>query len=290
MKAEKSKSLRHMKEILTIGEFASLRGITAETLRHYDRIGLLKPAFTDPATGYRYYSVLQYEQLSTILELRQMGMSLSEIGGFLSGRSPQSALSLLRERRAALQEEIASLCRLETAISSKIGHLEAFIGRNPSDSPRLLNLPERHALAWSVPLDSGIITGYGFARLEEQLNELAPIFAASRYGLLMPSEAPETGKAHSTLLLFTEEPALLSGTMGSETIKILRIPSGLYASALLYRPDASGLMKVKQLRDSFRSQGYRENGDLIFIAQIDLSVTGSEDAVLYEMQLPLARA
>lgn len=289
MKQKKSKALKHMKEILTVSEFASLRGITAETLRHYDRIGLLKPAFTDPATGYRYYSVLQYEQLSTILELRQMGMSLSEIGGFLSGRSPQSALSLLKERRAALQKEIASLCRLETAISSKIDHLEAFIGRKPSDPPRLLNLPERYALAWNLPLDSGIITGYGFARLEEQLNELAPIFAASRYGLLMPPEALETGESHSTLLLFTEDPALLSGTRGVETIKILRIPSGLYASALLYRPDASGLIKVKQLRDFFQSQGYRENGDLIFIAQIDLSVTGSEDTVLYEMQLPLVR-
>lgn len=56
-----------LKDKLTIGEFAKLRNITTETLRHYDRIGLVKPVKVDPDTGYRYYSILQYEKIGTIM-------------------------------------------------------------------------------------------------------------------------------------------------------------------------------------------------------------------------------
>jgi len=70
------------KNLLSISQFAKLRGVTTETLRHYDRIGLLSPFYIDPETGYRYYSVLQYEQLGTIKELRSLDFSLDEIKDF----------------------------------------------------------------------------------------------------------------------------------------------------------------------------------------------------------------
>ena len=42
-----------MENYLNITQLAGLRNATTETLRHYDRIGLLKPAYVDPGTGYR---------------------------------------------------------------------------------------------------------------------------------------------------------------------------------------------------------------------------------------------
>ncbi|CCY82934.1 transcriptional regulator MerR family [Clostridium sp. CAG:149] len=66
-----------------------------------------------------------------------------------------------------------------------------------------------------------------------------------------------------------------------------RIPGGLYASALLYQPETDDLSEVKRLSRSYQSQGYSTEGEIIFISQIDLSVTGCRDQVLYEVQLPL---
>ena len=57
--------------MLKIGEFAWLSQVTVETLRHYDRIGLLKPDHLDPFTGYRYYSLDQLARLNRILALRE---------------------------------------------------------------------------------------------------------------------------------------------------------------------------------------------------------------------------
>ena len=74
--------------ILSISEFAKLKNITTETLRHYDRIGLLKPAYVTKS-GRRMYSIRQYERLGTILELRAIGMTLNEIQEYFDNRNLQ---------------------------------------------------------------------------------------------------------------------------------------------------------------------------------------------------------
>ncbi|MAT99904.1 MAG: hypothetical protein CL608_22415 [Anaerolineaceae bacterium] len=61
-----------------IGEFSRLGSVTIETLRHYDALGLLKPAKVDPSTGYRYYSAKQMQPLNRILALKEVGFSLEE--------------------------------------------------------------------------------------------------------------------------------------------------------------------------------------------------------------------
>ncbi len=64
---------------LKIKEFSLLCQVTVKTLRHYDKIGLLKPAEVDKWTGYRYYSVSQMQTLNSIRLLKDIGFSLDEI-------------------------------------------------------------------------------------------------------------------------------------------------------------------------------------------------------------------
>ena len=55
-----------MKELYTIGETAALMGITTRTLRYYNSMGLISPSYTDPDTGYRYYSFKQFHYIDRI--------------------------------------------------------------------------------------------------------------------------------------------------------------------------------------------------------------------------------
>ncbi|HEX6033457.1 MAG TPA: helix-turn-helix domain-containing protein, partial [Anaerolineales bacterium] len=66
-----------------IGEFSQIARVTIDTLRHYDALGLLKPANVDPFTGYRYYSARQLQSLHRILALKEVGFSLEEIARIL---------------------------------------------------------------------------------------------------------------------------------------------------------------------------------------------------------------
>lgn len=62
-----------------IGEFSKICQVSVKTLRHYDRIGLLKPAEVDRFTGYRYYDRSQLEKMLLIQKLKRYGFSLEEI-------------------------------------------------------------------------------------------------------------------------------------------------------------------------------------------------------------------
>ncbi|MBQ3421288.1 MAG: MerR family transcriptional regulator, partial [Romboutsia sp.] len=68
-----------MKKYFSIGEMSKLYNISIETLRHYDRIGILKPEYINEKTGYRYYSTKNFIALDLIKNFKAIGLSLEEI-------------------------------------------------------------------------------------------------------------------------------------------------------------------------------------------------------------------
>jgi len=103
-------------------EFAKLSGVTVKALRHYDRLGLLKPRRTD--AGYRIYADNDLERLEQIVALRYLGLPLKEIRILLDRDAPRLAEALdvqrtvLEEKRRHLDTAIAAIAGAETAIRS----------------------------------------------------------------------------------------------------------------------------------------------------------------------------
>ena len=62
-----------------IGEFSSMSKTTIKTLRYYEKENLIKPVYIDQNTGYRYYETSQLVELSKIISLRQIGISIIDI-------------------------------------------------------------------------------------------------------------------------------------------------------------------------------------------------------------------
>lgn len=87
-----------------IGLFSKMNKVTIKALRHYDDIGLLKPAYTDETSGYRYYTSEQLPILHQIISLRQMGFTLEEISSVQKGISIEK---LLQMKKAQLLQAIA---------------------------------------------------------------------------------------------------------------------------------------------------------------------------------------
>lgn len=61
-----------MKIYFSVGETAKAVHTTIETLRHYDRIGLVKPSKKDDLTNYRYYTQQDIVRINTVRALQQM--------------------------------------------------------------------------------------------------------------------------------------------------------------------------------------------------------------------------
>jgi DNA-binding transcriptional MerR regulator len=96
--------------MLRIGAFARLGQVTIHTLRHYDELGLLRPARVDEWTGYRYYSLSQLPRLNRILALKDLGLALEQIALLLERDvSPQELRGMLLLRSEQLGEQLREL-------------------------------------------------------------------------------------------------------------------------------------------------------------------------------------
>ena len=91
-------------ELYSIGKLSKIVHISVDTLRHYDAIGLLKPAYISHDTGYRYYSDEQAGDLATILELKAYDFSLKELKRIVAGGGTD-LLQVFRQRYAELLQE-----------------------------------------------------------------------------------------------------------------------------------------------------------------------------------------
>lgn len=100
----------------SIGEFSKINRITTKTLRHYDRIGLLKPEKIDDWTGYRQYSSRQLPEIQQILKLRDLGFNLTEIGEILQNFGKVIVKLKRRQKEIVnyIEEEKLRLARLES--------------------------------------------------------------------------------------------------------------------------------------------------------------------------------
>jgi DNA-binding transcriptional MerR regulator len=105
----------------TVNKLAKLSGVSSRTLRFYDEIGLLKPAFYSE-NQYRYYEEEQLLMLQQILFFRELDVPLEEIKRILN-RPDFVIVDALRGQRAQLQARKRRLERLTKTIDTTIKHM-----------------------------------------------------------------------------------------------------------------------------------------------------------------------
>lgn len=107
--------------MFTIGDFAAMGGVSIRMLRHYDTIGLLRPAKVDEFSGYRYYEAAQLRRLNRLIALKELGFTLTDVAKIIDEKIDIAELrGMLRLRRAQVAEQIAAdnarLVRIEARL------------------------------------------------------------------------------------------------------------------------------------------------------------------------------
>lgn len=91
--------------MFTIGEFSRLSHVSSRMLRHYDAIGLLRPAHTGAENGYRYYDPTQLPMLLQIENLKSYGFTLAQVAELLT-LSQEELVRRIHRRRLKAYEEL----------------------------------------------------------------------------------------------------------------------------------------------------------------------------------------
>lgn len=126
-----------MPELYRIGEFARVGAVSVKALRHYARIGVLSPAWTDPRTGYRYYHASQLAAVEEIRAFSRLGLPLIRIRELLGGAPPVSLQAALLAARATVEERLLQERERLALIDARLGALERLAG--PTISPVFLS-------------------------------------------------------------------------------------------------------------------------------------------------------
>ena len=99
-----------MGKYLSIGQMGKLNNLSVQTLRHYEKVGILKPSYINEDTGYRYYSMKDFNTIDLIKQCKAMGLSLEEIKEVINNyTSLESIVDILGNQKEIIAQKIKEL-------------------------------------------------------------------------------------------------------------------------------------------------------------------------------------
>lgn len=170
-----------MKKIkFSIGEISKIKGITIKALRFYDRIGLLKPSYTDPDNRYRYYHISQFVYLDIIRAARKMDISPNDLIPFFKSKDSKSLIDFLDRHKEITRQKIDTLSDIIRGIDEVKKSVDRAEAAIKEDAVYFKRLPDRYAI--TVPFDQCKL-------LEDYSLDYSELYlAVDRYGFVSTYE------------------------------------------------------------------------------------------------------
>jgi DNA-binding transcriptional MerR regulator len=272
-----------------IGEFSRVARVSARLLRYYDELGLLKPGVVDADSGYRYYTTSQLQRLNRILVLKELGLSLEQIGGVIDQNASADQLrAMLEVRRADAERALAHEAARLRQIEARISQLET--GADMPDDVLIRAEPERRLVGVRAIVGS-------FVEARELIGELARILPKA-----LPREllGPIMGIAHSAEFepdaIDVEIGFLLNGNpsaelpmIGSRRLQVSELPAVTHMATCVRvgLPEHAHLITGK-IGQYVERNGYRLAGPGREVFLRPPRADRMEDSVV-EMQFPVER-
>ena len=140
-----------MEKYFSVGEAAKAAHTTSETLRHYDRIGLVKPSKKDEWTNYRYYTEQDIVRLNTVRALQVMDLPLKEIKKVLEYDDLEKIIDFLEQTEKKADEKMAALQYSKSKIAlAKADYERKLKARDQLTGTVVKELPERVILLFDT--------------------------------------------------------------------------------------------------------------------------------------------
>src|SRR5207247_1904354 len=159
--------------MFSIGEVARHGRVSVRMLRHYDAIGLIRPACVDAATGYRFYEASQLDELNRVIALKDLGFTLQQVQAILEEKVSAAELrGMLKLRRAEIQATI-------DAETTRLARVEA----------RLMTIEDGARVPAAVPAAAASLQGVSIVDLPEVDRAAAIIHHGSMDDVLPTGQA-----------------------------------------------------------------------------------------------------
>lgn len=173
----------YIKTYFSIGEVSKLFGLSIKTLRYYDKIGILKPAYVNQENKYRYYSREQFMSIDVIKYCKIMGMTLEDIKKLIdSDGSIKSMLNTINEQKKMIENKIKELSDVKkylNDIESNVNELleyglnQVFVKYNKERKVSVYKCDSKDEVEFEMYLRRVIL------HVQEKYNDVYPIISGS---------------------------------------------------------------------------------------------------------------
>ncbi|MBY8878839.1 MerR family transcriptional regulator [Actinacidiphila acidipaludis] len=273
--------------MFTIGDFARHGRVSVRMLRHYDAIGLLRPAHVDPATGYRSYTADQLTRLNRVIALKDLGFGLRQVRDIVEEKVTTEELrGMLRLRRSELETAM-------TAAASRLAQVEARLraieseGHMPTDDVIIKKVPavrvaELRATAASfAPEHISPVIGPLY-------DELFRLLGAAGVAVTGPGIAYYEDDAAGDGRITVHAAVQVSAPLQDGDVTVLDLPLLDQAATIVHRGSMDAVVPTAQaLARWIDGNGYRSAG---YPREITLECPEDRDAWVTELQAPVSRA
>lgn len=276
-------------KLLSIGKMARMNRVTISTLRLYDEKGLLAPRYTDPETGYRYYSIEQNTRLDMIAYMKDLGMSLAEIRHALEKEDLALMEALLARKNEQIHQQMRQLKARHDAVERAIQSIERY-RKSPTTGTLSLEYIDRRYI-WGMPCTENFYAS-DIHSYEHSLHLLRQ--KLSEQGLeQVHSYNVGTTIAREDFLcerFIAGQIFLFVGRSVPSDASLQLVDSGMYACIYLdsYNDEIAG---AKQLLDYCRRNGYTVVGDYICEVMTGFPVFENDpNSMFLRLQVPVSFA
>lgn len=270
-----------MKAKILIGKMAKLHNISTQTLRYYDKIGLLKPAYIEEDNNYRYYDIEQSAHLDSILFLKSLGMSLENIKEYFDNRNLNYMISMLREKEDDIEKEIELLKLRKRSIKSKIDLIEKYNKENVFDKCEIKTTFLRQIIYLPFEQNGSVLDfEYNLKELDSLVGDQLSSFN-SMITCIVGMEDLLKGNYNQYKyigLLFHQD--ILNSNLKA-------IPKGKYATIVYKGSYDKGEVYYDKLLQFIKNEGLEVIGDSLLITITDATFTAFEKEYINEIQIPV---
>jgi DNA-binding transcriptional MerR regulator len=278
--------------MFTIGELARHGRVSVRMLRHYDAIGLLRPAHVECATGQRRYEAAQLARLNRIIALRDLGFPLRQVRQLLDEQvSTEQLRGMLRLRQAELAAAVAADATRLAGVEARLRTIESE-DREPTEDVVVKRLP---------PLRVAELTAVAASYAPEDIEPVVPPVCAELDRLLRAAGITPTGRPITyyedapdkadpeagAVLVHAAVPVAVAPGTDDAPFAVVDLPEAR-AATIVHRGGPDGVLPTYQALVRWVDEhGYRAIG---YAREVYLDRPPDADAWVTELQQPIIRA
>ncbi|THA24394.1 MerR family transcriptional regulator [Streptomyces sp. RKND-216] len=274
--------------MFSIGDFARHGRVSVRMLRHYDAVGLLRPAHVDPSSGYRSYEAVQLARLNRVIALKELGFTLDQVQKILDEKVTTEELrGMLRLRRAELAAARRTADAQLAQVEARLRTIESEGTMSTHDvvvkSVPAVRVAELSAVAGGFePEHIGPVVGPLFENLCCRLDEAG--VRPTGPGLAYYEDAPEG--ADGSIVVHAAMPVASDAAVG-HGVDLVVLPAVESAATIVHRGPMDGVLGTLQtLAHWIDDNGYTSGG---YNRELYLECPADRADWVTELQEPVTR-